>query len=76
MIEARRNEVDGYMQNAKVTLGGVSDFDLQLARVICDYFDLKWGTLLRRARAIELAGGQDSFAECLQEAAQHLVLSE
>ena len=37
------------------------------------HFELKLGTLLRRAAAIEIIGGADSVSDRLREAVQHLI---
>jgi hypothetical protein len=64
------------MQVAEIRLHDIPPEGLQLAALICKAFDLRFGTLLRRSFAIQLADGQQSgilLPEHLQEAARHLV---
>ena len=51
----------------------ITTIEIDLAKKLCQHFDLKLGTLLRRSAAIEIAGGADSVSDRLREAAQHLI---
>lgn len=75
-FESRLRQVDQWMQVAEIRLHDIPPEGLQLAALICKAFDLRFGTLLRRSFAIQLADGQQSgilLPEHLQEAARHLV---
>lgn len=72
-IAKRIREVDRQMPRASVSLAELTEEQITHAQEICEHFELKFGTLIRRANAVKLAGGQDDFKGCLQEAAQHLV---
>lgn len=72
-IEAQLREVDGYTPSASVSVARLADHEWRLAKDLCQHFEVPVGSLIRRAEAIRLAGGQDTVTNCLREAAQHLV---
>jgi len=72
-IEERIRLVDLAVGSATVSLTGLTDVEINLAEKLCQHFELKLGTLLRRAAAIEIVGGADSVSDRLREAAQHLI---
>ena len=72
-IEKRIKQVDLAMEAATVSLEGLTPAEIDLAKKLCIHFDLKFGTLLRRAAAIELIGGAGPVSDRLREAAQHLI---
>jgi hypothetical protein len=72
-VEGRIRQVDQVAGQAGVSLAGLTSEELALAQRLCKHFDLKLGTLVRRANAIRILGDTESTAERLQEAAQHLI---
>lgn len=72
-VEERIRQVDQVADQAGVSLAGLTSEELALARRLCEHYDLKLGSLVRRADAIGILGDTESAAERLQEAAQHLV---
>jgi len=72
-IEERIRLADSFIEEAKVSLAGLTTDEIELAEKLCEHFELKFGTLLRRAAAIELIGGSDTTVDRLREAAQHLI---
>ena len=72
-IEERIRLADSVIEEAKVSMAGLTTSEVELAEKLCEHFELKFGTLLRRAAAIELIGGSDTAADRLREAAQHLI---
>lgn len=70
---SRIQEIDRHMDSATVSMAGLSEAERKLANELCSYVELPLRSLLRRADAIRRAGGQDSFADCLREAACHLI---
>jgi hypothetical protein len=72
-VEVRIRQVDQVADQAVVSLAGMTSEELALARRLCEHFDLKLGTLVRRADAIGILGDTENAAERLQEAAQHLI---
>ena len=72
-IEERIRQVDLAMDSATVSMARLTTGEIGLAEKLCMHFDLKFGTLLRRAAAIEIIGGADSVTDRLREAAQHLI---
>lgn len=72
-FEDRLREVDALVPESGVRLDHLADYELRLVADLCKHFDLPLGSLVRRAEAIRLAGGQGTLADCLREAAQHLV---
>ena len=72
-MEERIRQVDLAMEAATVSLEGLTPAEIELAEKLCMHFDLKLGTLIRRAAAIESIGGADSVTDRLREAAQHLI---
>jgi hypothetical protein len=72
-IEERIRLVDSFIEDAKVSLAGLTSDEIELAKKLCEHFELKFGTLLRRTAAIELIGGSDTTVDRLREAAQHLI---
>jgi hypothetical protein len=72
-VEERIRQVDQVADQACVSLAGLTTEELALARRLCEYFDLKLGTLVRRADAIRILGDTESAIQRLQEAAQHLI---
>lgn len=75
-FEDRLRQVDQFMHKAEIRLQDVPPEGLELASLICKTFQVGFGTLLRRAFAIQLADGQIGplMPECMQEAARHLVV--
>jgi hypothetical protein len=51
----------------------LSAAELDLALQLCKHFELRLGTLVRRADAIRILGDTETTVERLQEAAQHLI---
>ena len=72
-VEDRIRQVDQVASQAIVTLAGLKADELELAKKLCDHFDLQLGTLVRRADAIRILGEKQPTVERLQEAAQHLI---
>ena len=72
-IEERIRQVDLALEAATVSLEGLTLAEIELAEKLCRHFDLKLGTLLRRAFAIERIGGSDTATDRIREAAQHLI---
>ena len=56
-----------------MSIAGLTTSEVELAQKLCEHFDLGFGTLLRRAAAIELIGGSDTTVDRLREAAQHSI---
>jgi len=73
-VEERIAEIDAMMPYAEVSLLGLRQVEFSVAVKITDTFEVPFGSLIRRADAIELAGGQPTYVHSLQEAAQHLVM--
>lgn len=73
LLQQRLKEIDRHMESAKVSMADLTDVERKLASDLCDHFELPLGTILRRADAIRLAGGQSNLADCLREASQHLI---
>ncbi len=72
-VEERIRQVDQVADQAGVSLARLTSEDLALARRLCEHYDLKLGTLVRRADAIRILGDAESASQRLQEAAQHLI---
>lgn len=72
-IEERIRLADSVIEEAKVSVTGLTTDEVELARKLCEHFELNFGTLLRRAAAIDLIGGSDTTVVRLREAAQHLI---
>ena len=72
--EQRMLEVSAFLPEAAVSVAALDDSQLELAQELCRFFEIPLGSLLRRADACRLAGGHDNTADCLREAAQHLVI--
>ena len=68
-IEERIRQVDLAMESSTVSMAGLTTAEIELVEKLCIHFDLKLGTFLRRAAAIEIVGGSDSVADRLREAA-------
>lgn len=75
-VEARIKQVDDLYAQATITLVKYTPADVELASQLCGHFELKLGTLIRRAEAIRLLQDTPSNKERLQEAAQHLVMMD
>jgi hypothetical protein len=73
LLLQRLKYIDRHMDSATVSIAHLTDVERKLANELCSSFELPLGTLLRRAEAIRLAGGHDSFTECLREGARHLI---
>lgn len=72
-VEQRIRQVDQVLERASVSLSDLSPTELELAKQLCEHFDLQLGSLVRRADAIRILGGNASNSERLREAAQHLI---
>ncbi len=72
-LDERIKFVDLCMGRASVSLRKVSPADINLAHELCEHFELKLGTLMRRANAIRLLGEPGTMSDRLREAAQHLI---
>ncbi len=72
-IDERIRQVDQVMDQASVNLESLSSDELAIAKQLCEYFELPFGTLVRRAEAIRLLGDTDPTVDRLREAAQHLI---
>lgn len=72
-VEQRIRQVDQVLERASVSLSDLSPTEFELAQQLCAHFELQIGTLVRRADAIRILGGNATTAERLQEAAQHLI---
>jgi hypothetical protein len=72
-IEERIRLAESVIEEAKVSVAGLTTDEVELARKLCEHFELNFGTLLRRAAAIKLIGGSDTTVDRLREAAQHLI---
>ena len=72
-VDDRIRQVDQVASHAIVSLAALTDDELELAKKLCDHFELQLGTLVRRADAIRILGDTQSTIERLQEAAQHLI---
>ena len=53
-IEERIRQTDLVVDSATVSMAGLTTDEIELAKKLCTHFDLKLGTLLRRAAAIEM----------------------
>lgn len=73
-VKARIKQVDVVYSQATITLVKYTPADIELASQLCEHFELKLGTLIRRAEAIHLLQDTPSNKDRLQEAAQHLVI--
>ena len=72
-IEQRFRNVDLAAESATVSMAGLTNAEIELVEKLCIHFDLKLGTRLRRAAAVEIIGGTDSAIDRLREAGQHLI---
>jgi hypothetical protein len=74
-FEARLRQVDQFMPIAEIRMQDIPPEGLELASLICKSFQIGYGTLLRRAFAIQLADGHTGIlrADSMQEAARHCV---
>jgi hypothetical protein len=66
--------VDSLLPSATLSLDHLTENERLAAAELADLMILPLGTLLRRAEAVRLAGGRDTFTDCLREAAQQLIL--
>lgn len=66
--------VDSLLPLAPLSLDHLTENERLAAAELADIMMLPLGTLLRRAEAVRLAGGHNSFTSCLREATQHLIL--
>lgn len=75
-LDRRLMQIDSYIPLATVSLAELPQPILNLAHDLCQHFDLRIGSLIRRANAIMLSDGEYAAGaeERLREAAQHLVL--
>jgi len=74
VMQKRIELVDSLLPSATLSLDHLSENERLAAAELADYMELPLGTLLRRAEAVRLAGGHDTFTDCLREATQHLIL--
>lgn len=77
MIEPLRRriaDVDAQMELASVSLARLTDQERDTVAEYSSFIGIPHGTLLRRAEAIRLAGGQDNFTDCLREAVGQIIL--
>lgn len=76
ILDERIRQIDAAVHRATVSTEGVLPELNELARQLCEHFELGFGTLIRRAKAISLTDGMNGCLarEHLQEAAQHLVV--
>jgi hypothetical protein len=74
-FEDRLRQVDQFMPMAVIRLQDVPREGLELASLICESFQIGFGTLLRRAFAIQLTDGHTGIlrADSMREAARHCV---
>lgn len=72
-VQERIRQVGQVADQAAVSLTGLTAEESALARRLCEHFDLRLGTLVRRADAIRILGDTESASLRLQEAAQHLI---
>jgi len=72
-IEERIRQVDLAMESATVSVSKMTDRQRRLAKLLCEEFELPFGTLIRRANAIEIVSWDGSGTDRLREAAQHLI---
>ena len=74
-LRQKRIELVGsLLPSATLSLDHLTENERLAAAELADYMELPLGTLLRRAEAVRLAGGHDTFTNCLREAAKHLIL--
>lgn len=72
-VEERIRQVDHVLDQANVSLSDLTPAELELAKKLCEYFELQLGTLVRRANAIRILDESETTLQRLQEAAQHLI---
>jgi hypothetical protein len=74
-FEDRLRQIDLFMPRAEIRLQDVPPEGLELASLICKSFQIGYGTLLRRAFAIQLADGHTGIlrVDSMQEAARHCI---
>jgi hypothetical protein len=72
-VDQRIQQVDACIEQASVSIEGLSATELDLALQLCKHFELQLGTLVRRADAIRILDEGQTARERLQEAAQHLI---
>lgn len=74
-FEDRLHQVDQFMPIAEIRMQDVPSEGLELASLICQTFQIGYGTLLRRAFAIQLADGHTGIlrVETMQEATRHCI---
>ena len=72
-LDQRIQQVDACIEQASVSIEGLSPSEFDLAVHLCQHFELQLGTLVRRADAIRILGESATTSQRLQEAAQHLI---
>jgi hypothetical protein len=72
-VNERIRQVDQVADQASVSISNLAPEELELAKKLCEHFELGLGTLVRRADAIRLLGDTETTVLRLQEAAQHLI---
>jgi len=72
-FEERIRQVNLAMESATVSVSKMTDRQRRLAKLLCEEFELPFGTLIRRANAIEIVSSDGSGTDRLREAAQHLI---
>lgn len=75
-LDDRLIQIDAHIPHASVSLSQLPQAAVILAHDLCLQFDLKLGSLIRRASSIKLADGETAAKsfDRLREAAQHLIL--
>lgn len=67
LLQQRLKLVDSFVPVATVSMERLTENERAAAAELASYMEMPFGSLLRRADAVRLAGGHDTFTNCLRE---------